>query len=80
MTQTDTHVLNSLIQTARVESAPVGRILPVGRWAVGGLLLGLFLISRAPSPAAAQDFMDSGQDLGDGHTEAVSMGDLNGDG
>ncbi len=32
------------------------------------------------SPATAQEFNDSGQSLGDGHTEAVATGDLDGDG
>ncbi len=58
-------------------SIPKARLSPLhGTTLIAVLLVGGLLAT----PAAAQEFVDSGQSLGDGHTEAVATGDLNGDG
>ena len=58
-------------------SIPEARLSPLHSITLMTVLLvgGLFT-----TPVAAQEFVDSGQSLGDGHTEAVATGDLNGDG
>ncbi|MFB6278562.1 MAG: FG-GAP-like repeat-containing protein [Salinibacter sp.] len=56
---------------SEVRPDALGRTTLMAVLLVGGLLA---------TPAAAQEFIVGGQSLGDGHTEAVATGDLDGDG